>query len=554
MIEDLELNDGDTVKILAAQSRERNEEISLTHWDGRIIKGDYDVPELTQEISKIADLTEQKDVSIFGIVSKLQDIKTFQRKADDSEGKLRNFDILDDTGSIRVTVWGKDTELPINKGDVVKIIGGDVRFDDYTSSGYSMNTNFNTQITINPNNLSVEEMDLFDKLREQLRPISIGKVEEMDEDGIEVDVIGRIISISDENQFQRDDGSVGIVRSAVFADETGKIQLSFWDAKAQEDYEMGAAYQIENARTRLGMYDVDLNIGSASRVIKLTDEEASARFIPELSTLEKMIYTNMKIEDIEDEDEENIIVFGRVIESYDIREFDRDSGDKGYVRNIEIADDTGSIRVVLWNNDAKKDFEIGKAIKLQNPRITFNDDHLELTVSRNTSILDLTEKELENLPSHEELVEAIYIEKTIESLTEDDRNVRITGILKEVSGERTLLRKCPHCNNNLDQFEENIVCDYCGEEIEEPKYILMIPAKFEEDTGDISITFFEKLAEELIMMKKEEVIDIVEDGYGIEDKVEDLDGLTLEIIADVSFDEYNETNRLRPKKILSKTF
>ncbi|WP_305553713.1 OB-fold nucleic acid binding domain-containing protein [Methanobrevibacter sp. V74] len=287
MIEDLELNDGDTVKILAAQSRERNEEISLTHWDGRIIKGDYDVPELTQEISKIADLTEQKDVSIFGIVSKLQDIKTFQRKADDSEGKLRNFDILDDTGSIRVTVWGKDTELPINKGDVVKIIGGDVRFDDYTSSGYSMNTNFNTQITINPNNLSVEEMDLFDKLREQLRPISIGKVEEMDEDGIEVDVIGRIISISDENQFQRDDGSVGIVRSAVFADETGKIQLSFWDAKAQEDYEMGAAYQIENARTRLGMYDVDLNIGSASRVIKLTDEEASARFIPELSTLEK---------------------------------------------------------------------------------------------------------------------------------------------------------------------------------------------------------------------------------------------------------------------------
>lgn len=82
----------------------------------------------------------------------------------------------------------------------------------------------------------------------------------------------------------------------------------------------------------------------------------------------------------------------------------------------------------------------------------------------------------------------------------------------------------------------------------------MIPAKFEDDTGDISITFFEKLAEELIMMKKEEVIDIVEDGYGIEDKVEDLDGLTLEIIADVSFDEYNETNRLRPKKILSKTF
>lgn len=553
LIEDLELHDGDTIKILAAQANERNGEISLTHWDGRIIKGDYDAPELVQEISKIGDLSEEKDVSILGVVSKLQDVKTFERKTDGSEGKLRNFDVLDDTGSIRVTVWGNDTELPINKGDVVKIIGGEVRFDDYTSSGYSMNTGFNTQITINPDNLSIEEKDLFDKLKEQLRPITIGQIAEMDDDGLEVDVVGRIISISDENQFQRDDGSVGIVRSAVFADETGKVQLSFWDAKAQKDYEIGAAYQIENARTRLGMYDVDLNIGGASRVIKLTDEEASARFIPELSTLEKMIYAHMKIGDIEDEDEDNIIVLGRIIEVYDIREFDRDTGDRGHVRNIELADDTGSIRVVLWDNDAKKDFKVGEAIKLQNPRITYNEDHLELTVSRNTSIINPSDEELKDLPSHEELIEEIYVEKTIESLTEDDRNVRITGILKDISSDRTILRKCPHCNNNLDQFEENIVCDYCGEEIEEPKYLLMIPARFSDDTGEISITFFDKLAEELIGMKKEEIIDIVEDGYGIEDKVEDLEGLTLEIIADVSFDEYNEENRLRPKKILSKT-
>ena len=105
----------------------------------------------------------------------------------------------------------------------MKIIGGEVRFDDYTSSGYSMNTGFNTQITINPDNLSIEEKDLFDKLKEQLRPITIGQIAEMDDDGLEVDVVGRILSINDENQFQRDDGSVGIVRSAVFADETGKV-------------------------------------------------------------------------------------------------------------------------------------------------------------------------------------------------------------------------------------------------------------------------------------------------------------------------------------------
>jgi replication factor A1 len=55
-------------------------------------------------------------------------------------------------------------------------------------------------------------------------------------------------------------------------------------------------------------------------------------------------------------------------------------------------------------------------------------------------------------------------------------------------------------------------------------------------------------------MKKEEIISLVDDGYGIEDKLEDLNGLTIEIIANVSFDEFNEENRLSPKKILNKYF
>ena len=55
-------------------------------------------------------------------------------------------------------------------------------------------------------------------------------------------------------------------------------------------------------------------------------------------------------------------------------------------------------------------------------------------------------------------------------------------------------------------------------------------------------------------MTKEEVISTIEDGYGIEDKLQDLLGLTIEFIANVNFDEYNETNRLNPKKFLIKYF
>ena len=559
LIQDLKLEDGDTVKILAAQARERTnrdgqQEISLTHWDGRIIKGEYDVPEIEQEFSQIGDLVEQTDVAIKGVVVRLQDIRTFLRKRDNTEGRLRNFDVGDSTGAIRVTVWGDDTALPINKGDIIKIIGGDVRFDEYTESGYSMNTNFNTQISINPENLTIEELDEFESIREQLRPVPIGQIEQIDDEGKEIDVIGRILSVNDINEFQRDDGSVGEVRSVMFADESGKVRLSFWNERAKEDYVVGDAYQIENARTRLGMMSVDLNIGSGSRVIKLSDEQAAAMFIPELSTLEKAIYNPKKIEDL-DEDEEDTIIVGRIIEMYDVREFDRDSGESGHVRNIEIADDTGTIRVALWDKDALKERNIGDGIKLQNPRLALNmDNRLEANVSSVTTLLEPSESELEALPSLEELMEAIYVSKQIESLLEDDTNISVTGKIIDVNSDRVLRKRCPNCNQSVEESIDEYICDNCGHTFDEPDYLLMVPTRIEDDTGDIQVTFFDKLAEELIGMKKEEIISLIDDGYGIEDKLEDLNGLTIEIIADVSFDEFNEENRLRPKKILNKYF
>ena len=557
IIEELGLEDGDSVKILQAQSRKRStfngeEEMTLTHWDGRIIKGDFDVPEFNIEFTPIADVSEEKNVSIKGIVSRLQDVKTFVRKSDNSEGKLRNFTVRDTTGEIRVTVWGNDTDIEINKGDIVKIIGGEVRYDEYTQSQYSMNTNFNTQITVNPKNLSIEELDELNNLKEELHPTPIGEIYEIDEDGIEIDIIGRLISVNEINEFQRDDGDVGQVRSALFADESGKVRLSLWNEKAESEYEVGDAYKIENARTRLGMYNVDLNIGSGSRLIKLTEEEASAMFIPELATLEKTIYDYKKISDV-DEDEEDIIIIGRIIEINDIREFDRDSGDTGYVRNIELADDTGSIRVVLWDKNAKKDYEMGQPLKLQNPRFSINlDNRVEASVSSATTILTPSESEIDKLPSQEELMEMIYAPKSIESLLEDDTNVHITARITEVSTERNLLTKCPNCGTNVDEAQEDFYCEECGHTFDEPRYTLMIPTRIEDDTGEIAATFFDTLAEELIGKKKEEIVLDISEGYGIEEKLEDLVGTTVEIIANVSFDEYNEENRLNPKKLLNK--
>ena len=64
-----------------------------------------------------------------------------------------------------------------------------------------------------------------------------------------------------------------------------------------------------------------------------------------------MLYSHKSIADVE-EDDEGIIVTGRIIESSDVREFDRTDGSKGYVKSLEIADNSGSINVTLWNENA----------------------------------------------------------------------------------------------------------------------------------------------------------------------------------------------------------
>ena len=556
LIESLDLNDGDTVKILQAQVRERNDEKSLSHWDGRIIKGDFDVPDFVHEVSKIGDLDDgDSDVEIIGVVSKIQDVRKFIRKSDQSEGQLRNFNITDDTGSIRVTLWGDAADLDMKKGDIVKLIGGNVVYDEYTPEGHSINTNFSTQITVNPTNLSEDDLTLFDSIREKLQPIPIEQLMLYDEDGVDVDVMGRIMSVGGVRTFERQtDGSVGHVRSASLSDGTHVVQLSLWDDKTEIDLNVGDAYLIENARVKFTMDSIGLNIGSSSRIVKLSEEEA--KFLPSFETLEKMIYEYREISDL-DEYDENIFIVARIFEVFDAREFERDDGTKNLVRNIEIADNSQAIRVSLWGDDAKREFDEGEAIKIQNPRIDFYNDQLTLSVGESTAIVKPSDEELMNLPSFDELKEAIYVPKDIEAIEDEDFNVRVTGTLQEIISDRLLLRKCPNCTNTIGNIELDgeTTCEFCGETFDEPNTTIMIPATLVDDTGEIGITFFDNLVEDLLEMSKDEIVNIVTDDPGaLDGRIEDLEGITVEVIANVRYDEYNEDRKLSPKKILQKYY
>ena len=558
LINSLDLKEGDTVKILNEQARERNGELSLSHWDGRIVKveGDFDLPEYKENIIKIGDVQEIKDATLIGVVTKIQDTITFERQ-DKSKGYVKSIEIEDETGSIRVTLWGDDTKLKVSKGDILKVVGGNIEYDDYATSGYRVNTNWNTELKVNPD----ENEDLIEGLKENakvLGPIPIIDVQDLEEDGEEIDILGRIITINDTHSFQRDDGTTGYVRSGDIADSTGRVRISFWDDKADPKYiSIGKAYQIENVRTRLGMSEVELNAGKTTRVIELNDAEASA--LPSFEELEEQIYITKKIGDL-DEDDTSFKVVARIMEIEDVREFTRqDDGSTGLVRNMTIGDETGFIDVNLWGEKTNLPFDINEAIKIQNPRISYNDvrNRLELSVGNSANILQPSYSELSTLPDIEELQNILYTEKDIDALEEIDSNVVINGSLSEVYTQRVLLPKCPFCNRTLEDPDEE-ECQNCGNYIEKPNYLLMVSGNISDGTGEIPITFFNEFAEELIGMSHDEIVEQYEnEDYSsefLEDKLNDLKDYNLKLLADVIYNDYDGQIKLRPKKILAKEY
>ncbi|MGZ7134971.1 MAG: OB-fold nucleic acid binding domain-containing protein, partial [Methanobacterium sp.] len=554
IINELKLEEGDSVKILGAQSRIRNGEVNLTHsWIGRIIKGQFDVPEHKEDIIKIGDAHEIRNVTIMGVVSKIHDTITFER-SDGSAGSVKSIVVSDGTGSIRITLWNEDTNLNIDKGDIIKITGGNIEFDDYAETGYRVNTGWSSKIDINPD----DDAGLKEVLKEHkkdLEPIKIEDLHKIEDEGEEVDIIGRIMELYDANEFQRADGSVGMVRSVKIADDTGTVKASLWDEKAEMGLNRGELVKIENAKTRFRDDQVELSIGKPVRIIKMSEDDAQN--LPSLDEMEEEMYKPIKIGELKNikSEKDEVGVMGRILNLNDINEFQRTNGTMGMVRSIEIADDTGIVRASLWDEKAEMGLNRGDAIWIKNARPKFRNDNVELSVGRATIVVNPKTEDMASIPTLQEIEESIYKTRKIEEIEEEDKNIKVSGKIVEAYGDRILYEMCPNCNKRVEYVDDAFICDFCGEEIQQPNYLMIIPCNIEDDTGTVWTTFFRKLAEEIIEMTTEEANEVImktADEGSLAEKVEDLIGSTITVIADASFDEYNEEIRLIAKKIVGR--
>lgn len=191
---------------------------------------------------------------------------------------------------------------------------------------------------------------------------------------------------------------------------------------------------------------------------------------------------------------------GRVIVTYDLREFQRKDGSTGHVGTFMMGDNTGTMRVVCWGDQAKLVNELspGDVVQILEGIPKESRTGVELHVSKGTKV----QKNPEGVEVPE--LKPVQIErKKICDLTEQDTNIEVLGTVVQVF-EPKYFEVCPECGSRLRQAEEQWKCDKHGSK--EVDYSYVINVFLDDGTESIRVALFRDQAEKILDKSKEDML------------------------------------------------
>lgn len=188
-----------------------------------------------------------------------------------------------------------------------------------------------------------------------------------------VNVIGRVKRIFPIKEFQRKDGTTGKVARIIISDETGEIPVVLWDGHSEiaNRVKFNDIVRIIKGNTRVSSFNnierVEINLTTFSTVDINPEIDDVKTKIPEIS--EHIFAIKEVKEKVRDENERiPVSVIGRIISDIESNEFERVDGSKGVRSPFFIEDETGTIRVIVWDDMKKckdKGIDFGSTVKIR---------------------------------------------------------------------------------------------------------------------------------------------------------------------------------------------
>jgi len=203
----------------------------------------------------------------------------------------------------------------------------------------------------------------------------------------EVKFLGKVTAIGDVRTFERDgeDGE-GRVCNVDVADASGSVRVALWDemaTAADEQLEVGQVLRVMG-RPKEGYSGLEV---SADKVEPDDDAEVDVQ-----------VLDTYRVEDLS-LGASDVDLVGQVLDTDSVRTFDRDDGSEGRVANLTLGDETGRVRVTLWDEkaDLVTAFDAGEVVEVGDGYVRDRDGDLELHVGDRGTI-ETVDEDVEYVP------------------------------------------------------------------------------------------------------------------------------------------------------------
>ena len=221
---------------------------------------------------------------------------------------------------------------------------------------------------------------------------------------------------------------------------------------------------------------------------------------------------------------------GKITKKFELREF-KTKNREGKVASLVLGDETGTIRIVLWGDQAENINKVneGDILKVVGGYVRDNQNQLEVHLNDRSKFIINPEGETVGEVKETEPPKAQR--KQIKEITEADQNIELLGTIVQAF-EPKFFEVCPDCGKRTKQEGETFNCSVHGNIT--PDFSYVMNTILDDGTETIRCTFFRNQAEKLLDKTKEQMMVYKEDPSAFEPMKTELLGNIVKLVGRVN--------------------
>lgn len=211
---------------------------------------------------------------------------------------------------------------------------------------------------------------------------------------------------------------------------------------------------------------------------------------------------DLKVENVVP-DMRKVNIKGRVTNILEPNTFERDDGEEGKVQNVILADETGTIRLTLWDDQTEiaEKVSTGDAIKVGGAyTVEDNRGNAELRLGDEAQVKMADDDEVPEIES-DSSAEAEKVD--IREVQSESTNYMVKGMVMNVYTSNPFYQVDPETGDTVKEDDDGNFTTSEGKEVEEPESRLAISAVLDDGTGNIRVVFFRDQARKLLEIDEE---------------------------------------------------